>query len=412
MKSNRYIFHIDFDSYFVNAIRTIRPELKNKPVAIAKNSIHSIAVSVSYELRAKGINAGMKVIDIKKIEPNTIICDSRFDLYSTLSSEIFRYLEKNYCSEIEIASIDECFLFFYHNQIQNDEQALMLGKKIQSEILKKFKIEVTIGISYTKFFAKMTTNISKPFGIRLTNHNNYQNNFWELDVEKFHGIGSKIATKLRQIGIYKIKDLANCDFNNYSLREIFGTVGFKYQEALNIDHFDAYNSSTDIKGIGNETTFNTITQSEEVILQSLNSLVKKVSNRLKMYAKMGKVITLVVRKLNKGWVSKQRQILNYTNDEEIIKKVAYNLFYEYFYETELLGIGLRVTNLIESYNNFFKISLFEETNCRNNSKIDGIISTIKAKAKTNNVYTLKDYEVIQNRVNRFGKKITTGIFKK
>ncbi|UWV77153.1 hypothetical protein [Mycoplasmopsis cynos] len=242
------------------------------------------------------------------------------------------------------------------------------------------------------------------FKIRLTNHNNYQNNFWELDVEKFHGIGSKIATKLRQIGIYKIKDLANCDFNNYSLREIFGTVGFKYQEALNIDHFDAYNSSTDIKGIGNETTFNTITQSEEVILQSLNSLVKKVSNRLKMYAKMGKVITLVVRKLNKGWVSKQRQILNYTNDEEIIKKVAYNLFYEYFYETEILGIGLRVTNLIESYNNFFKISLFEETNCRNNSKIDGIISTIKAKAKTNNVYTLKDYEVIQNRVNRFSEK--------
>ncbi|WAM11528.1 hypothetical protein ONA00_06385 [Mycoplasmopsis cynos] len=54
-------------------------------------------------------------------------------------------------------------MFFYHNQIQNDEQALMLGKKIQSEILKKFKIEVTIGISYTKFFAKMTTNISKAF---------------------------------------------------------------------------------------------------------------------------------------------------------------------------------------------------------------------------------------------------------
>ncbi|WAM03227.1 hypothetical protein ONA22_05755 [Mycoplasmopsis cynos] len=53
MKSNRYIFHIDFDSYFVNAIRTIRPELKNKPVAIAKNSIHSIAVSVSYELRGE-----------------------------------------------------------------------------------------------------------------------------------------------------------------------------------------------------------------------------------------------------------------------------------------------------------------------------------------------------------------------
>ncbi|MCU9931889.1 hypothetical protein NW733_04415 [Mycoplasmopsis felis] len=35
-----YIFHIDFDSYFVSAIRSLKPHLKNKPVAIAKKGEH------------------------------------------------------------------------------------------------------------------------------------------------------------------------------------------------------------------------------------------------------------------------------------------------------------------------------------------------------------------------------------
>ncbi|MBN4084398.1 hypothetical protein JXZ93_01875 [Mycoplasma sp. CSL10166] len=92
--NNKYIFHIDFDSYFVSAIRTIKPNLKNKPVAIARSEKHSVAVSISYELKKIGVKAGSKVYEILAIEPKTIIEKPYFRLYQYLSNKIFKYLKK------------------------------------------------------------------------------------------------------------------------------------------------------------------------------------------------------------------------------------------------------------------------------------------------------------------------------
>ncbi|WBP83942.1 Y-family DNA polymerase [Mycoplasmopsis edwardii] len=412
MKLNKYIFHIDFDSYFVSAVRSIRPELNNKPVAIAKNTAHAVAVSVSYELRAKGAHAGMKIYEILKIEPKTIVTESRFDLYNTISNEIFRYLEKTYSSEIEVASIDECFLFFKESQISDDDQALKVAKEIQNNILKKFKIPVSIGVSLTKFYSKMTTNISKPFGIGLTNKDNYKERFFDLDIERFHGIGKKTANKLRAIGIKTIKDLSERETHDFQLKTVFGTTIYKYLDALNIDIKEFANTSDDLKGVGNETSFKTPTYDERIIFTELNSLIQKVSERLNLYEKKGNIITLAIRKPSKNWVTKQKIIHSYTNDELEIKRIIYRLFEDNFCDQEIKGVGVRISGLIESYNSYEKVSLFEEHNEKDNSKINRILSTIKQRAKTNNIYTLKDLAKIQERESRFGKKIKTGLFNK
>ncbi|SYV97793.1 Uncharacterised protein [Mycoplasmopsis edwardii] len=88
------------------------------------------------------------------------------------------------------------------------------------------------------------------------------------------------------------------------------------------------------------------------------------------------------------------------------------MFEDNFCDQEIKGVGVRVSGLIESYNSYEKISLFEEHNEKDNSKINRILSTIKQRAKTNNVYTLKDLAKIQERESRFGKKIKTGLFNK
>lgn len=411
-KPYSFIFHIDFDSFFVSALRTIYPELNNKPVAIAKSSVHAVAESISYELRKLGFKAGQKIYEIKKLEPKTIVVESRYDVYNTISTEIFNYLKTKYSSNLEIASIDECYIFFNYKTLQSEQQALDLAKQIQSQVLKKFKIPISIGISTTKFYAKMTTNISKPFGIGLTNKDNYKERFFDLDIIKFHGIGDKLAQKLNKIGIYKIKDFYNFDLSNFLLKSVLGTTAYKYYDALNIDFQDKINQEDQLKGIGNEVSFANASNDENLIYNALDEMVKKVASRLKHYEKVGNNISLVIRMPTKNWVSKNMQLDYNLSSYQDIKKHAYYLYQQHFADKEILGIGVRISGLLESYNNYQKISLFDK-NSKKLSQVDMIISKLKHKTNTNKIYTLSDYQKVKNRKNRFGNDpLGSVIFKK
>ncbi|MFV8400874.1 Y-family DNA polymerase [Mycoplasma sp. 2634B] len=374
------LFHIDFDCYFVSAARTIQPELNNKPVAISRSSAHAIAVSVSYELKNKGIKAGMKNYEILALEPSTIIVPSNMPLYEELSSKIFEYLASNYTGNIQIASIDECYLDVTELVAKLGVRPVQLAQKLQRDIMFKFRIPITIGISHNKFAAKMTTNISKPFGIGYTNEDNFAQHFFDLDIEKYHGIGKKSAEKLRQININTIGQLAQKDVSDLEIGAIFGRIG---QDILrNLDPY-VYEHITfkDEKalGIGNEITFEHYDMPFELKIEYLNSLCAKVSSRLISENLAGNVIALTIRSRSKKWTTKQVKIASYINSASDLYKIVYNIFNKNFSETDFIGLGVRVTNLIDLNNMYLPVSLI------NSSKPniqDNIIKEVIAEVET------------------------------
>ncbi|MFV8418574.1 Y-family DNA polymerase [Mycoplasma sp. Sp33II] len=374
------LFHIDFDCYFVSAARTIQPELNNKPVAISRSSAHAIAVSVSYELKNKGIKAGMKNYEILALEPSTIIVPSNMPLYEELSSKIFEYLASNYTGNIQIASIDECYLDVTELVAKLGVRPVQLAQKLQRDIMFKFRIPITIGISHNKFAAKMTTNISKPFGIGYTNEDNFAQHFFDLDIEKYHGIGKKSAEKLRQININTIGQLAQKDVSDLEIGAIFGRIG---QDILrNLDPY-VYEHITfkDEKalGIGNEITFEHYDMPFELKIEYLNSLCTKVSSRLISENLAGNVIALTIRSRSKKWTTKQVKIASYINSASDLYKIVYNIFNKNFSETDFIGLGVRVTNLIDLNNMYLPVSLI---NSPKPNIQDNIIKEVIAEVET------------------------------
>ncbi|WLP85932.1 Y-family DNA polymerase [Mycoplasma seminis] len=340
------IFHIDFDCYFVSAARTIQPELNNQPVAISRSSAHAIAVSVSYELRNKGVKAGMKNFEIKEIEPKTIFVASDMQLYEDLSSKIFEYIALEYSGNLQIASIDECYIDVSELIIQRRVTPIQLAQKLQRDILNKFRIPISIGISHNKFLAKMTTNISKPFGIGFTDENNFEKSFFDLDIEKYHGIGKKTAAKLRSVNINTIGDLASKKVSDLEINAIFGRVGQNILKNLDPSVYEHISFQDEQAiGIGNEITFEDYSLPYELKIEHLLKLCEKVSNRLKKENLAGNVITLTIRFRNKKWSNKQIKIQNYINDKSQIYLLANNLFLKYFSESDFIGIGVRVSGL-------------------------------------------------------------------
>ncbi|MHA3786339.1 Y-family DNA polymerase [Mycoplasma sp. Z244C] len=358
MDNKPIIFHIDFDCYFVSAARTIQPELNNKPVIISRSSSHAIAVSVSYELKNKGVKAGMKNYEVLEIEPKTIIVPSNMELYEDLSSKIFEYIASQYTGNIQIASIDECYIDVTDVVAERKVTPIQLAQRLQRDIMSRFRIPITIGISHNKFAAKMTTNISKPFGIGYTTEENFADHFHHLDIEKYHGIGKKTANKLREVNINTIGDLASKKISDLEIGAIFGRIG---QDILhNLDPY-VYEHITfkDEKalGIGNEITFEHYDLPYDMKIEHLIKLCQKVSNRLISDNLAGNVITLTIRSRSKKWTNKQQKIATYINSVNDIYKVVYNLFIHNFSEMDFIGIGVRVTNLIDLNNMYLPISL-------------------------------------------------------
>ncbi|WP_406615916.1 Y-family DNA polymerase [Mycoplasmopsis hyopharyngis] len=375
---NKIIFHIDFDCYFVSAHRSLNPKLLNKPIAIAKNEGKAISCAVSYELRELGIKNGDPAFMIKKICPRTIFINANYLLYINLSNLIFDYITKNYSNKFEMFSIDECWLDMSQKLEQKtNDQILDYAKRIQMDILKKFKIPISIGISHNKFLSKMATNLAKPFGIKLIDEDNLQL-IWDLEINKFFGIGKSLTNKLNNFGIKKIGEIAKLKENSIEAISCFGKFAKKIIDTANGQYDEPLNEGAEMKSLGSEITFDFDNlDNENDFYLVLNDLANKVCQRAKSRGQFANTVVLRIRNISGKWISRQKKLNSFTNDVNVVAKTSIKLFND-LNRKNIKGIGVALSNLIFESNLGTQISLFESNNeqLNENNKIDKIIKDI------------------------------------
>lgn len=362
------------DSFFVSCEKKNNPNLQNKLIAIAKEYKRSIASSMSSELKKMGFKAGDSIQIIKSKVKNLVVVEPHYELYTSVAHDIFNLLKNTFSNVIEIYSIDECFLEIF---AQDDNFALKRAKEIQDTILEKIKIPCSIGISYSKFLAKMSTNKAKPHGIILTNREDIEPYFYDLKVEKIFGIGNNTAIKLNAGNIFTYRDLVN--FNNKPfLRSIFGKNAEKVINELKGDQVnDKLIINADPQGIGNSMTFMEMDiENESELIKSLEEIIKTVAYRLQSQNLQGNVFCLQIRNNDKKWESIQKKVQKYTNDYATIYKIAKELFYSFWKEDSIRGLGFRVSNLKTIFDENYSIDLFDNVK---EDKIEDIIFSINYK---------------------------------
>lgn len=393
MKENKkVIFHMDFDSYFASAHRTLDSSLLGKPIAIAKSAKRAIAASVSYELKAKGVKAGWPKHKIIEVEPKTIFIEPDFSLYLNLSNRIFDYVAEHYTKNIEVFSIDECWLDVT-NKVQNQDPTF-LAYQIQNDILNNFKIPLTVGISYNKFLAKLSTNLGKPFGVRVTREEDVSKDIWPLDILDYFGIGAPTANKLREIGINTIGDLANADPYNLKLRDLFRSrTPIVIAEAQGHGNDQLSYEHNDLKTIGNELTFLSQDLDEKAdILKIIRKLSEKVALRAQNRTLKGYVITLNMRSTDREWHSKQKHLNVPINDVDSIYNEARKLFNTMWKEDTIRGIGVRLNNLKNEFEISTPVSLFEEVDNSEHAKYKLLVDEVNYKLKKRVVKLGNEFE--------------------
>lgn len=396
MINKNVILHIDIDSFFVSAEVSLRPELKNKDVAIcSKNKSNSIASALSYSAKNKGAKVPMKISEIKKICPNLICIEPNFNLYFNLSNKVFDYLQTNYSKKIEIGSIDEWFLDV-SDIWKKYGNIYSLALNIQNNIQKKFKLDVSIGISYNKFLAKMSTDLKKPLGISITSYKNLEKNIWPLPIGTYWGIGTKLENELIKHNIKTIGDLAKIDKNNIVFKKIF-----KNQMSIYIDNArgngqDKINlSKNELDTIGNSLTFESgLVNDTKMVFNSLKQVSYLVEKRLKQRCVWGKKVVVGIKFSKFNAISTSLNLDKPINEFEDIYQNSLYLLNRIWDNQEIIGLSISVSSLTNIYSYSHSVSIFDNLNNNKNYKKDihEIIYKLNEKIGKRKLFTLKEYK--------------------
>ena len=388
------IFHLDIDSFFVGCELILRPELKNQDLAISTGLDNSIVSALSYSAKNKGAKVPMKVKEVKQYCPNLICLKPNFDLYSSLSNQIYQFLLKRYTTKIEIGSIDEWFLdvskiWQKFSSIKN------LAIDIQKNIKEKFQLEISIGISYNKFLAKMATDLNKPFGISIINSKNIETKIWPLNINKYWGIGLQTANQLKTIDILTIGDLAKQDPKTSELKEIFkNRTDFFIKQANGISSQILDYNHNNLNIIANSLTFaNGPTNNYIQIINKLKEVALMVEQRLNERCLKGDKLILNLKLSKNKSISTSLMLGFLTNEFEIIYQNSLVLLERFWNEQPIIGIGIGLTNLINYYEQG-TINIFDLENNEKieENKIQSVINLINKKMEKKVAFSLKEYQ--------------------
>ena len=111
-KEKTMIALVDCNNFYASCERAFNPNWNNRPVVVLSNN-DGCVIARSNEAKALGIKMGVPAYQIKnEIERYGIgVFSSNYTLYGDMSNRVMTMLS-SYSPNIEVYSIDECFLDF------------------------------------------------------------------------------------------------------------------------------------------------------------------------------------------------------------------------------------------------------------------------------------------------------------
>lgn len=329
---------------------------------------------------AETLNEARKKCRVLKVFP------PNFDFYQKMSKELFEIISK-YTPDIEIASIDECYIDYGKSMLINGEP-LEFAYKLQKEIYDTLHFTVNIGIANNKLCAKMASDFTKPNKIHTLFNYEIEEKMYPLPIGDLFTVGKKTEMKLNQIGIRTIKDLAMYDEKKL---ELFFKNQAKHliQIAQGIDDSEVISDVPDCKSMSITTTLPFDITDIEDGYDELRKISESIANSLRKENKYAYVVAVIIKTNNFVSKNHQMKLVNPTNSGLEIYNKSKQLLKEMWNFEPIRLIGIRLDNLVVNYG--YQASLFENIEEKiKEEKLDRVIDQIKQKYGNKSIKTGKE----------------------
>ena len=378
----RIIFHIDVNNAFLSwtAVDLLekgyKEDIRNEEAVICyKENRNSIILAKSPPAKKKGVVSAEPLYLARKKCPNLKTYEPNYKMFSKRSNELFSYLYK-FSPDIEVASIDECYLDYGKvKNIYGDEKEF--AYKIKDEIYNKLGFTVNIGIANNKLCAKMASNFEKPNKVHTLYDYEIKEKMYPLPIEDLFGVGKQTALKLKNLGIKTISDLAEFDLNilkrifkNHAKDLIFMARGID-TSPVNSDLYVP-------KGISNEITFEEDINDVNKLDEKLFFLSNYISERLRKEKKYAYVVSVILKDNFFKRKNHQKKLKNPINTTNEIYRISKELLREIYKGEYIRLIGIRLDDL--TVNSNYQTSFFENSeDNKKDEKFDMVVDQINKK---------------------------------
>jgi DNA polymerase-4 len=376
----RIIMHIDVNNAFLSwtAIDLLnngsKYDIRNSYAVIGGDEKRRAGIVLAKSMPAKrqGVVSGETLYSARKKCKVLRTYPPNFKFYQEMSKKLFNLISK-YTPDIEIASIDECYIDYTKiKKMQGDE--LEFAKKIQKEIQEELGFTVNIGIANNKLCAKMASDFTKPNRIHTLYSTEIETKMWPLDVGELFGIGKKTTPKLNKLGIYKIKDLALS-----TPEKLYPSFKNQSQQMINwangIDDSPVISIPPEPKGIGNEITIDHDVNNIDELYKYLLFISEKVGERIRKQNKYANVIAVILKDNKFKRFSHQKKLETPINSSDEIYIYSKKILNEIYDNQKIRLIGIRLDNLTDK--KIKQVSIFDKNEKEDN--IDNIIDKINEK---------------------------------
>ena len=376
---NRVILHCDVNNFYASAECACNPELEGKPVAVSGNPKTRTGIILAKNAIAKsyGVQTGEAIFQAKQKCPELVCLPPNFELYQELSNKIID-IYYDYTDTVESFGIDECWL-----DVTASLKLFGSGEKIANEIrrrvLKEIGVTISVGVSFTKLFAKLGSDLKKPFATTVISKNEFEKIIYPLPVNSVIGIGKRSQQKLEKMNILTLGDFIKLP--DSELKTLFGVNGLILKQKLlgkDIDEVLDNSLKPEVKSVGNGTTTITDITSREEIFSLIQFLSEKISKRLINKNICGRTVDVSIKTSTFQYYKKAETFFSPVFLPEDIANSAMKIIDEFWtYESPIRSIRISVKN-IESISSPKQISLFETNNLKT-EKLNRAIEKLRDK---------------------------------
>ncbi len=236
--AERRVAHIDMDAFYASVELLRYPQLRGEPVVIGGGrrrddgaeaqgrfrrlrdyAGRGVITTATYAARAFGVHSGMGLMKAAKLCPDAILLPMDFEQYQHFSRR-FKDLVLRHAPRMQDRGIDEVYAEFTDAPDGLLDSGRVLAERIQRDVEADTGLTCSIGVAPNKLLAKLASEMHKPRGITLLQHEDLADKVWPLACRKLNGIGPKASERLAALGLHTLGDLARCERD--WLRERFG----------------------------------------------------------------------------------------------------------------------------------------------------------------------------------------------
>jgi DNA polymerase-4 len=285
------VAHIDCDAFYATVEKRDDPSLAAEPVIVGGGR-RGVVAAACYVARTYGIRSAMPMFEALRRCPHAKVIRPNMEKYVQVGREV-RQMMLALTPLVEPLSIDEAFLDLSGTARLHGLSAAKALARFASEVEKKLRITVSIGLSCNKFLAKVASDIDKPRGFAVLGARDAPAFLAPKPVSFIFGVGAVSAARYARDGFNRVADLQRA--GEMELLRRYGEEGRRLSRLAHGIDERKVDPARETKSISSETTFERDIADFRTLERILWNLTEEVSARLKHNELAGATITLKLK---------------------------------------------------------------------------------------------------------------------